>query len=154
MQTECFAMEGSTMSEDCCKSNNIIMILACSGGSNVGQLSNQAAVELTQEGFGKMYCLAGIGGQLKGFVQSAKDVPVIAAIDGCSVGCAKAILKNAGVTNYNYVVLTDLGIEKNKNFSLKAEDIRQVKQAVQASCNGQQPAAVINTTPAKEGCCG
>ena len=147
-------MKGSTMSEDCCKSNNIIMILACSGGSNVGQLSNQAAVELTQEGFGKMYCLAGIGGQLKGFVQSAKDVPVIAAKDGCSVGCAKAILKNAGVTNYNYVVLTDLGIEKNKNFSLKAEDIRQVKQAVQASCNGQQPAAVINATPAKEGCCG
>lgn len=142
------------MSEDCCKSNNIIMILACSGGSNVGQLSNRAAVELTQEGFGKMYCLAGIGGQLKGFVQSAKDVPVIAAIDGCSVGCAKAILKNAGVTNYNHVVLTDLGIEKNKNFSLNAEDVRQVKQAVQAACNGLQPAAVINTAPAKGGCCG
>lgn len=35
------------------------MILACSGGSNVGQLSNQAAIELTQEGFGKMFCLAG-----------------------------------------------------------------------------------------------
>lgn len=30
------------------------MILACSGDSNVGQLSNQAAVELTREGFGKM----------------------------------------------------------------------------------------------------
>ena len=29
------------------------MILACSGGSNVGQLSNQAAIELTQEGFGE-----------------------------------------------------------------------------------------------------
>ncbi len=142
------------MSEDCCKSNDNIMILACSGGSNVGQLSNQAAVELTQEGFGKMYCLAGIGGQLIGFVQSAKDVPVIAAIDGCSVGCAKAILKNAGVTNYNHVVLTDLGIEKNKNFSLNAEDVRQVKQAVQTACNGLQPAAVINTAPAKGGCCG
>jgi len=38
------------------------MILACSGGSNVGQLSNQAAVALTREGFGKMYCLAGVGG--------------------------------------------------------------------------------------------
>jgi uncharacterized metal-binding protein len=147
MQTECFAMEERTMSEDCCKSNNNIMTLACSGGSNVGQLSNQAAVELTQEGFGKMYCLAGIGGQLKGFVQSAKDVPVIAAIDGCSVGCAKAILKNAGVTNYNYVVLTDLGIEKNKNFSLNAEDVR-------TACAGQPPAAVINTAPAQRGCCG
>lgn len=43
------------------------MILACSGDSNVGQRSNQAAVELTLEGFGKMFCLAKIGGHLSGF---------------------------------------------------------------------------------------
>ncbi len=36
--------------EECCAGGENIMILACSGGSNVGQLSNQAAVELTQEG--------------------------------------------------------------------------------------------------------
>ena len=90
------------MEDKCCAANNDIMLLACSGGSNVGQLSNRAAVELTQEGFGKMYCLAGIGAQLKSFVQSAKDVPVIAAIDGCAVGCAKAILKNADIPNYNH----------------------------------------------------
>jgi uncharacterized metal-binding protein len=35
--------------EKCCPGGENIMILACSGGSNVGQLSNQAAVELTQE---------------------------------------------------------------------------------------------------------
>jgi uncharacterized metal-binding protein len=62
------------MSADCCTSDDNIMILVCSGGSNAGQLSNQVAVELTQEGFGKMCCLAGIGGRLSGFVQSAKDV--------------------------------------------------------------------------------
>ena len=62
------------MAEDCCSSNGDIMILACSGASNVGQLSNRAAIELTQEGFGKMFCLAGIGGHLSGFIQSAKDV--------------------------------------------------------------------------------
>jgi Uncharacterized conserved protein len=39
------------MAKDCCSTNGNIMLLACSGGSNVGQLSNQAAVELTQEGF-------------------------------------------------------------------------------------------------------
>ena len=142
------------MSEDCCKSNNNIMILACSGGSNVGQLSNQAAVELTQEGFGKMYCLAGIGGQLKGFVQSAKDVPMIAAIDGCEVGCAKTILKNADIPNFSYIVLTNLGIEKNKNFNLSAEDVKKVMEAVRAACVAQPPAAKIHASPAKGGCCG
>jgi uncharacterized metal-binding protein len=38
------------MSDECCAPSGNIMILACSEGSNVGQLSNQAAVELTREG--------------------------------------------------------------------------------------------------------
>ena len=139
------------METNCCAANNNIMILACSGGSNVGQLSNQVAVELTQEGFGKMSCLAGIGGQLKSFVQKAKDVPMIAAIDGCAVGCAKAILKNVDIQNYNYIVLTDLGIEKNKNFSLSAEDVRKVKDTVRKACSGQRPAAVLSGVPPKGG---
>ena len=35
------------MSQDCCQPKVTTMILACSGGSNVGQLSNQVAIELT-----------------------------------------------------------------------------------------------------------
>ncbi len=115
------------MAENCCEGGSNIMILACSGGSNVGQLSNQAAVELTQEGFGKMFCLAGIGGQLSGFVQSAKDVPEMVVIDGCQVGCAKAIFKQAQIPMKNYIVLTDEGIEKNKMLKLERSDIEQVK---------------------------
>ncbi len=79
-----------------------------------GGLSNQVAVELTQEGFGKMFYLAGIGGNLSGFIQSAKDVPVIVAIDGCQVGCAKAVLTKAQVPMKYYLVITDEGIEKNQ----------------------------------------
>jgi uncharacterized metal-binding protein len=122
------------MAKECCTPGGNIMILACSGGSNVGQLSNQAAIELTQEGFGKMFCLAGIGGHLGGFVQSAKDVPAMMAIDGCEVGCAKAILDHAEIPTKNYLVLTELGIEKNKDFNLKAEDIQKVKAAVTSVC--------------------
>lgn len=106
------------------------MILACSGGSNVGRLSNQAAVELTREGYGKMFCPAGIGGRLAGFVQSARDVAVMVAIDGCQVGWAKAILEQAQVPLMYYLVLTEEGIEKNKNFSLERADIDRVKAAV------------------------
>jgi uncharacterized metal-binding protein len=117
------------------------MILVCSGGSNVGQLSNQAAVELTQEGFGKMFCLAGIGAQLSGFVQSARDVSKMVAVDGCSVGCAKAILKQAEVPLERYVVLTEEGIEKNKNFALARADIERAKAAVKRVMNVDKPAA-------------
>jgi len=122
------------MTEECCEAGGNITILACSGGSNVGQLSNQAAIELTQEGFGKMFCLAGIGGHLGGFVQSAKDVPAMVAIDGCEVGCSKAILDHAEVPAKNYLVLTELGIEKNKDFNLKTEDVQKVKAALKSLC--------------------
>ncbi|MCK8603772.1 putative zinc-binding protein [Desulfoferrobacter suflitae] len=131
------------MTESCCATSGNIMILACSGGSNVGQLSNQAAVELTQEGFGKIFCLAGIGGKLQGFIQSAKDVPQMVVIDGCELGCAKATLEQAGVPLKTYVVLTDLGIKKNKDFNLKREEIEQVKEAIKQSCMGDQQKAAV-----------
>lgn len=138
------------MANDCCAGGNETMILACSGGSNVGQLSNQAAIELTKEGFGKMFCLAGIGGQLSGFVQSAKDVPSLVAIDGCPVGCTKAILANAGIEAKNYLVITDLGISKNKNFDLVKNEIEQVKAAVK---EGAGLTAVLGAIE-KGSCCG
>jgi uncharacterized metal-binding protein len=125
------------MADECCAPDGSVMLLACSGGSNVGQLANQACVELTQENFGKMYCLAGIGGNLSGFVQSAKDVPRLVVLDGCEVGCAKAIFKEAGVALRGHVVLTELGIAKNKDFSLKRDEIEQVKEAAKQASRGQ-----------------
>jgi uncharacterized metal-binding protein len=143
------------VAENCCEGGSNIMILACSGGSNVGQLSNQAAVELTQEGFGKMFCLAGVGGQLSGFVQSAKDVPEMVAIDGCQVGCAKAILEQAHVPLKNYIVLAEEGIEKNKNFELSRSDIDQVKLAVKKTMGRSSSASTDSDAPAQCGCsCG
>jgi len=141
------------MSQDCCAPDGNVMILACSGGSNVGQLSNQAAVELTQEGFGKMHCLAGIGGHLSGFVQSAKDIPQMVAIDGCSVGCAKAILDHAEIPVKNYLVVTDLGIEKDQIFYLKKEEVQKIKEAVRDACDRDQP-GLPKAAFGACGCCG
>jgi uncharacterized metal-binding protein len=141
------------MSENCCTTNGNVMILACSGASNVGQLSNQAAVELTQEGFGKMFCLAGIGGHLDGFVQSAKDVPQMVAIDGCPLGCAKAVLEHAQVPLQAYLLVTNLGIEKNREFSLKRADIDKVKGAVKDACSRQQASLFGITKDGATSCC-
>lgn len=123
----------------CCNKGQEIMILACSGGSNVGQLTNQAAVELTREGFGKMFCLAGIGGGLSGFVKSAEDTERVLVLDGCPVGCAKAILAREGVPLHNYVVVTDLGIEKVKDrtLALSDADVAKVMQAGRQAAGDQ-----------------
>ncbi len=140
--------------EDCCAGNGNIMLLACSGASNVGQISNQAAVELTQEGFRKMFCLASVGGHLSGFVRSAKDVPEMVAIDGCEIGCTTAILTHADVPIKGYLVLTGLGIEKNKDFNLKREDIDKAKEAVKKSCEGALSAQPVQGSTAAGCCCG
>lgn len=77
-----------------------------------------------------MFCLAGVGGQLSGFVQSARDIPRMVAIDGCSIGCAKACLENSNVPLKTYLVLTDLGFEKNKDLDVKPKEVSMVKEAV------------------------
>jgi len=130
---------GVSMADVCCTGNSQVMILSCSGGSNVGQLSNQAAIELTQEGIGRMYCLAGIGGKLSGFVASAKGAPVIVLIDGCEIGCGKKIMENAEIPFTNYIVITKLGITKNHDFLLKREEIDKVKQEVKEILHGKNP---------------
>lgn len=130
MTSSCCAAGGQgRQGGDCCATDGNVMLLSCSGGSNVGQLANRACVELTQDGLGKMFCLAGIGGKLSGFMQSAKDVPEMVVLDGCELGCAKAIFREAGIPLRNYLVLTDLGIAKNKDFELKDAELARVKDA-------------------------
>jgi uncharacterized metal-binding protein len=110
------------MANDCnCKAQNI-MILSCSGASREGRLSNRAAVELTGEGFGVMFCLAGIATGKSGFVQSAKDAEQMIVIDGCETACAKTILENAGVPVKEHIIVSQLAIQKGRGRSLSLED--------------------------------
>ena len=103
-----------------------ILIFPCSGGSNVGQIANQAGVKLTQNGIGNIFCLAGIGGHVSGMIESTKAGKVIVAIDGCPVACAKKTLEHAGFNIDEYVQVADLGIEKNHNFDLDLLDVGKV----------------------------
>jgi hypothetical protein len=103
--------------------------------------------------FGKMFCLAGIGGELSGFVQSARDVTEMVVIDGCSVGCGKAIFAKAGVPLKNYVVITDEDIEKNKDLTLQRADIETVKRVVKKSIEkSRRPPQFPGVMPVAGGC--
>jgi uncharacterized metal-binding protein len=46
---------------------------ACSGASNVDQISNQAELELARAKVAGFFCLAGVGGHIKGMVKSSKE---------------------------------------------------------------------------------
>lgn len=141
------------MSEACCTADCLVMILACSGGSNVGQLTNQVAVELTREGFGRMYCLAGVGGKLSAFVQSAKDAPGMLVLDGCPVGCAKAIFRETGLALRNYLVITELGLEKNQDLTPKRSEADRIKAYIKRVFAGQ-PLPMAAAEAKSCDCCG
>jgi uncharacterized metal-binding protein len=84
-------MEGKCLCEP-----SEILIFSCSGASNIGQITNQAGVRLSQNGTGRFFCLAGIGGHVSGMIESTKAGKMLIAIDGCQVACAKKTLEHAG----------------------------------------------------------
>jgi len=139
------------MTENCYQSSGTAtMLLPCSGASNTGQLANRAAVELTREGVGKMFCLAGIGGRLSGFVQSAKDTESVLVIDGCRMACGKAVLESAGIQEFKHLVVTEYGVEKENGFNLSDEDVDLIKEAVKNEISASQSGP---TVPRISGCC-
>jgi len=90
-----------------------VLIFPCSGGSDVGELSDRVARKMAKCGQAKMFCLAGIGAHIPGMIESAKAANKIIAIDGCQVLCSKKILEHAGFTPISFN-LKDLGFEKGK----------------------------------------
>jgi uncharacterized metal-binding protein len=113
----------------CCGGNLKTLILGCAGGSNVGQISNKVMIELDKKGVGNAYCLAGIGADLSGFVESAKAANTI-LVDGCPVACGKKTLERHGIKPTRYIVITELGIDKNHNFDNVEEETKKALQDI------------------------
>ncbi len=90
------------------------LIFACSGASDVGAITDQAARKLTREGVGKMYCTAGIGGRVSGILATTQSAACILALDGCPLNCARKTLEQAGFQSFEHVQLADLGMGKGQ----------------------------------------
>jgi uncharacterized metal-binding protein len=100
-----------------------ILFYACSGGANVAEVADRAARELTSAGEGGMFCLAGLGADVQGMVQTARDADLNVVIDGCPMDCAKKTFDRHGITNCVQVKVTDLGIEKAKGVRATDEQV-------------------------------
>jgi uncharacterized metal-binding protein len=89
-----------------------IVIYACSGCSDAGELADRAARALSQKGWGEMSCLAGIGGRVKPLLAKAQQAGHIVAIDGCPLNCARHTLAQAGFKDVHHLQLHRLGLRK------------------------------------------
>lgn len=90
------------------------LIFACSGAADVGAVADRAARKMTQDGCGRMFCMAGIGGQIDGIMKTTQSADRIMAIDGCPLNCVKSCLEKAGFSDFLHLQLADMGLEKGK----------------------------------------
>lgn len=106
---------------------------SCSGGSNVGQISNEAAKSLVNRGLGKFSCLAGVGSHGQGFITSARKANRVVTLDGCAAQCAYKTLRHAGIEPTLQVVVTNLGIKKDYDqLNPNQEDVNRVVSLVES----------------------
>ncbi|MHC4542514.1 MAG: putative zinc-binding protein [Planctomycetota bacterium] len=90
------------------------LIFACSGAADVGEISDRAARKMTENGSGRMFCLAGIGGRIPGILEKTEAASRILAIDGCELDCVKSCLEQAGFLGFDHLRVTDLGMQKGQ----------------------------------------
>ncbi len=105
------------------------IIFPCAGQANTGQITNLAAIALTEEGFGSIACVALLATGSEGLVKAAREAEEVVVLDGCPMLCAKKIAQAQGVPIGRHLVVTDLGIEKGPSKSYTDDDIETVVSA-------------------------
>ncbi|HNW29971.1 MAG TPA: putative zinc-binding protein [Spirochaetota bacterium] len=124
------------MANGCCSEGGIKLLYPCSGAADVGELTDRAVRKLWKEGFATKTCLAGVGADIPGFVQSAKGADVNITVDGCPMACARKCLERIGVTPVS-IMLGDLGYKKGES-PVTEETINSIAAAVKEASSTSQ----------------
>ncbi|HII79052.1 MAG TPA: hypothetical protein HA261_01235 [Methanosarcina sp.] len=104
-------------------------IFACSGLSNTGKLTMQAASTLAfrrPDLYRAASALKGTGAVEDALSEGFR----ILALDGCTDRCATKKLDEAGMQAEVYLMVTELGIEKTKPSDVKLEYIEKIIRAI------------------------
>ena len=121
------------MAATCCSQGSNRMIIWCAGAANVGQMTNRIAVELSDEGYGRLFCLAGIAAHRGGFVRSVKDAEDMLVLDGCPIACARKIIEHVEAAVKNHFVMTEWGVEKKMTHTLDRDMTDRIKEEIKTS---------------------
>lgn len=116
------------------------LVYSCSGCSNVAQLANQVALELSQRQHAEMSCIAGVGGNVKPLVKLATSGRPIVALDGCALHCVANCLQQHDVEANLHYTLTEQGFRKRSlsqdQETLKGNSVEDVCLAVTEDIRG------------------
>jgi uncharacterized metal-binding protein len=122
------------------------IILPCAGQANVGQLTNLAALQLTEEGYGSIACVALLATGAENLVANAMNADEVVILDGCPMLCGKKIAGAQGVAAGQHLVMTELGITKGPSKSYTDDDLEKIV----AACWKGEGRKEDTTKPAKK----
>ncbi len=100
-------------SGNCICSASDSIVLACSGASDLGHVTDLVARKLRDDGVCKMNCLAVAGANIESSIAQFKNAKLL-VIDGCNVDCGRIIMSKSGIEDYTHVRLTDYGFKKGE----------------------------------------
>jgi len=93
-----------------------VVIIPCGGASNCGLVTTEAAVQLTEDGRGEVFCLAGLGAHDPQMTDTARQASRLFVIDGCSLQCARKTVEHAGLRVTDHLDLAAEGLRKCRDF--------------------------------------
>jgi uncharacterized metal-binding protein len=103
------------------------LIYSCFGCSSAAQLPNHLALRMDRSGVAEMSCIAGLGGDVKPLVRTAKSGRPIVVLDGCPLHCARHTLARHGITPDVHRDLSKMGVEKRKHGDFKPSDAERLE---------------------------
>ncbi|MDD1720197.1 MAG: putative zinc-binding protein [Methanoregulaceae archaeon] len=111
------------------------VLVTCSGISNTGKLTTQAAVALMRRTPGEYeWVKAKAVEDLQ--IPCSDENDSIIVIEGCTDHCASKKLDAAGIVPTVQIVATEMGIRKDGMADVRFEEIEQVVGAVNAAISG------------------
>lgn len=106
------------------------LVYSCSGASSAAQMANHLALKLDRLKVAEMSCIAGVGGDVRPLVSTAKSGRPIIALDGCPLHCAAKILQRHGLRADKHYDLSELQIKKRMHEDFDPRQAAQVLQQI------------------------
>ncbi|HSQ94189.1 MAG TPA: putative zinc-binding protein [Methanoregula sp.] len=104
-------------------------LVTCSGVSNTGRLTTQAAQVLLQRKTGQ-YIWMHARQSAAALELEILDADEVIVIDGCGDCCAKKKLSSSHIAPDHHIIATDLGVEKKGMGEVQYDEIEKVVSAV------------------------
>jgi uncharacterized metal-binding protein len=103
------------------------LIYSCSGCSSAAQLANHLALRMDRTGVAEMSCIAGLGGDVKALVRTAKSGRPVVMLDGCPLHCGRHTLARHEVTPDLHWDLSTMGVAKLKHVDFDPADAARLE---------------------------